>query len=250
MNKKAFTLVELIVVITILAILATVAFVSLGGQTDNAKNTIKKDNLAKLTTSIENARVNTVMLSAFVDPNGWTASRLDSSAQIWGTWVTAWVDYDAWDINIMVLDMKADDFKDWLNNYKYWYTLKRGGKYELAATLKEWDLQRAYVIGIYEPRQGLSLSGSFDSSHKYFTLDKTTDIKKLYKWDYVKDSSWNIAKIVGMSKNYMTIYLSNTSLSGNTLSLASNSEVSGLIKSPVTWNPVNDASEDIPYNIN
>jgi prepilin-type N-terminal cleavage/methylation domain-containing protein len=68
-TKKAFTLVELIVVITILAILATVAFVSLGGQTDNAKNTIKKDNLAKLTTSIENARVNTVMLSAFVDPN-------------------------------------------------------------------------------------------------------------------------------------------------------------------------------------
>jgi prepilin-type N-terminal cleavage/methylation domain-containing protein len=41
-TRKAFTLVELIVVITILTILATVAFISLGGQTNNAKNTIKK----------------------------------------------------------------------------------------------------------------------------------------------------------------------------------------------------------------
>jgi len=250
MNKKAFTLVELIVVITILAILATVAFVSLWGQTDNAKNTIKKDNLAKLTTSIENARINTVMLSAFVNPSGWTASRLDPTAQIWGTWVLAWVDYDAWDINIMVLDMKSDDFKDWLNNFKYWYTLKRWGKYELAATLKEWDLQRAYVIGIYEPRDWLSLSGSFDSTHKYFTLGKFIDIKKLYKWDYVKDNWWNVARVIGMSKNYMTIYLSNTSLSWNTISLATSPEVAWLIKSPVTWNPVTNSSEDIPYNLN
>jgi len=249
MNKKAFTLVELIVVITILAILATVAFVSLGGQTNNAKNTIKKDNLAKLTTSIENARINTVMLSAFVNPNWGTWSRLDSTAQVWWTWVLAWVDYDAWDINIMVLDMKAADFKDGTNNYKYWYTLKKWWKYELAATLKNWDLQRAYVIWIYEPRQALSLSWTFDSSNKYFTLSKTNDIKKFYKWDYVVDSSWNKAKIIWESKNYMTIYLSNTSLTWNIISLANTPEVAGLIKSPITWNPVTNSSEDIPYKL-
>jgi prepilin-type N-terminal cleavage/methylation domain-containing protein len=65
-TKKAFTLVELIVVITILAILATVAFVSLGGQTDNARNTVKKDKLGKLATSVENARTNGLSLSAFL----------------------------------------------------------------------------------------------------------------------------------------------------------------------------------------
>ena len=249
MNKKAFTLVELIVVITILAILATVAFVSLWGQTDNAKNTIKKDNLAKLTTSIENARINTVMLSAFVDPNWWTGSRLDSTAQIWGTWVTAWVDYDAWDINVMTLDMKAADFRDETHNYKYWYTIKKWWKYELAATLKQWDLQRAYVIWIYQPRQNLSLSWSFTLWNKWFILSKTKDIKKLYKWDYVKDSAWNVAKIIAMSPNYMTIYLSNNSLSWNTIFLNNTPEVEGLIKSPVTWNPVTNNSEDIPYKL-
>ena len=249
MNEKAFTLVELIVVITILAILATVAFVSLGGQTDNAKNTIKKDNLAKLTTSIENARINTVMLSAFVDPNWGTWSRLDTTANVWWTGVLAWIDYDAWDINVMTLEMKAADFKDGTNNYKYWYTFKKWWKYELAATLKEGDLKRAYVIGIYEPRQALSLSWTFYSSHKYFTLSKSNDIKKFYKWDYVVDNNGNIAKIIWESKNYMTIYLSNTSLTWNTISLASSPEVAGLIKSPVTLNPVTDSSEDIPYDL-
>jgi len=248
-NTKAFTLVELIVVITILAILATVAFVSLGGQTDNAKNTIKKDNLSKLTTAIENARINTVMLSAFVDPNSDTWSRLDSNSKIAGTWLLIGKDYDAWDINIMVLDMKAADFRDGNHNYKYGYTLKKWGKYELAATLKDWDLQRAYVIWIYEPRSSLSLSWSFDSSHKYFTLANAKDIKKFYKWDYVIDNAWNIAKVIWESKNYMTIYLSNTSLTWDTISLANTPEVAGLIKSPVTGNPVTNSSEDIPYNL-
>ncbi len=249
MNKKAFTLVELIVVITILAILATVAFVSLWGQTDNARNTIKKDNLAKLTTSIENARINTVMLSSFIDPTWWTWSRLDSTAQIWWTWVTAWVDYDAWDVNIRILDMKAADFKDWNHNYKYWYTFKKWWKYELAATIKQWDFQKAYVIWIYQPRLNLSLSGSFSSGNKSFVLDKTKDIKKLYKWDYIKDSSWNIAKIIWFSNNYMILYLSNNSLSWNTISLANTPEVAGLIKSTVTWNPVTNNSENIPYSL-
>ncbi len=248
MNNRAFTLVELIVVITILAILATVAFVSLGGQTDNARNTIKKDNLAKLTTSIENARINTVMLSAFVDPTWWTGSRLLSWTQIAWTWIVVWKDYDAWNINVMVLEMKASDFKDWTNNYKYWYTLKKGGKYELAATLKEWDLQKAYVIWIYEPRQSLSLSWSFDSNHKYFTLKNSNNIKKFYKWDYVKDNNWNITKVVGESKNYMTIYLENWNLNWNTISLNS-SEVSWLIKSAINNSPVTNNSQNIPYVI-
>ncbi len=249
MKNKAFTLVELIVVITILAIIATIAFVSLGGQTDNARNTIKKDKLSKLSSAIENARINTIMLSSFIDNNGGTGSRLDSTAQIWWTWIIAWKDYDAGDINIMVLEMKKQDFKDGNNDYKYGYTLKLWWKYELAATLKQWNLQVAYVLGIYKPRLNLSLSGTFNNNHKNFYLSKSTDIKKFYKWDYVIDNFWNIAKIIWESRNYRTIYLSNNSLTWDTISLATYPEVMWLIKSPITWKPIINFSENIPYKI-
>jgi len=76
-TKKAFTLVELIVVITILAILATIAFISLGGQTDKARNTVKKDAVAKLATSIDNGVVNGLSLSSFIGDT--TSSMIDAS---------------------------------------------------------------------------------------------------------------------------------------------------------------------------
>jgi len=41
MNKKAFTLVELIVVITILAVLATVAFISLQGYSQSSRDAVR-----------------------------------------------------------------------------------------------------------------------------------------------------------------------------------------------------------------
>lgn len=53
-KKKAFTLVELIVVITILAILGTVSFVSVQGYSQAARNSLRLDNVSKIATVIEN----------------------------------------------------------------------------------------------------------------------------------------------------------------------------------------------------
>lgn len=47
-NKKGFTLVELLVVITILAIISVVAYTSFGGATDKAKNSTKLQQLASI----------------------------------------------------------------------------------------------------------------------------------------------------------------------------------------------------------
>jgi len=47
-QNKAFTLVELLVVITILAIMSVVAYQSFGGATDKAHNTTKKSNVTLL----------------------------------------------------------------------------------------------------------------------------------------------------------------------------------------------------------
>lgn len=47
-NRKGFTLVELLVVITILAIISVVAYTSFGGATDKAKNSTKLQQLASI----------------------------------------------------------------------------------------------------------------------------------------------------------------------------------------------------------
>lgn len=52
-TKKAFTLVELIVVITILAILGTIAFISLQGYSQDAKNAKVATDLKTLASAIE-----------------------------------------------------------------------------------------------------------------------------------------------------------------------------------------------------
>ena len=71
-NKKAFTLVELIIVITILSIIATIAFISFGWQTAKAYNT-------KVTSDISNitAKVNILTLNSG-----------KSSTTFQGTWIT------------------------------------------------------------------------------------------------------------------------------------------------------------------
>ncbi|QFR39517.1 prepilin-type N-terminal cleavage/methylation domain-containing protein [Candidatus Gracilibacteria bacterium 28_42_T64] len=52
-NKSAFTLVELIVVITILAILGTIAFISLQGYSRNARDSNRISDASSITTSLE-----------------------------------------------------------------------------------------------------------------------------------------------------------------------------------------------------
>lgn len=47
-NHSAFTLVELIVVVTILVILGTIAFISLGGYAASARDSARVENLANL----------------------------------------------------------------------------------------------------------------------------------------------------------------------------------------------------------
>jgi prepilin-type N-terminal cleavage/methylation domain-containing protein len=51
-TKKAFTLVELIVVITILAILGTIAFISLQGYSADARNTKRANDVSSIAQKI------------------------------------------------------------------------------------------------------------------------------------------------------------------------------------------------------
>jgi len=240
--------VELIVVITILAILATVAFVSLGGQTDNARNTVKKDKLGKLATSIENARTNGLSLSAFA--SGVTANQI--SGTIAGTWVIVGKDYNAGDINLTALDVKAEDFTDGeTNSFKYGYTTKASGKYELAATIKEGDLQKAYVVGTFQPRgtDTITGTGTVKNGKTYIALHNATDIKKLGYGDYIKNASNVEWTIIAVSPDYMTLTV-NADLGNGALTIGlASADEPGLILSTDGTNAVQNDTEYVPYTL-
>jgi prepilin-type N-terminal cleavage/methylation domain-containing protein len=64
--QKAFTLVELIVVITILAILGTIAFLSLQGYSADARNSKRSSDLNNIESAMTTAHTKGTSLMSFV----------------------------------------------------------------------------------------------------------------------------------------------------------------------------------------
>lgn len=56
MNKKGFSLIELLVVIVLIAIISIVAFVNFGNQAPKGRNSVRLNDLSTITTAIELAR--------------------------------------------------------------------------------------------------------------------------------------------------------------------------------------------------
>ena len=246
-SKKAFTLVELIVVITILAILWTVAFVSLQEYATYARNAVRLDGISKVATVVQ------VKTQAWI----WVMSFVGSGnevplAQIW--WTTAIVgnDYKAWDINTTALEIKGEDFSDPVNDnlFLIWATTKKWVQYEVASSVEDSWSDRAIVNGNYEPRASETLVWTGILLENTFTLSDARDINKLFKWDTI---SWTgmptDTTVQSISNDGLTITLSNNfSADSNAIQLAS-SETSGMIVSVDGVTPVTAETPNIPYNI-
>ena len=246
-NKKWFTLVELIVVITILAILGTVAFISLQSYAGIARNALRLDWISKISTIVETKKQAWISMLAFAN-----SGQEVPNAQIWWTWTILWWDYQAGTINASVLEIKSKNFIDPTSGelFRIWVTTKKWGQYEVATAIEDWWNARSKISGNYEKREIETLNWSGLLGEKTFTLSNTVNINKLLEWDTI---SWpGIAigtKVVRLSSNWLTIFL-DTFLTADTNSIELGSEeVDGLI----TWTdwaiPVTDNSSTIPYNI-
>ncbi len=114
--QKGFTLVELIVVITILAILGTIAFISLQGYSQDAKNSKVTSDLRTLATAVETGISDgSISLGSLVTNSGTTNKVADTNVFYSGSTVQKTLadadTYDVGDINFAGLKQNGDNFK-------------------------------------------------------------------------------------------------------------------------------------------
>lgn len=150
-TKSGFTLVELIVVITILAILGTIAFISLGSYTADARNAKRLDGVSKLAEAVNNDQLSGISLLAYVTED--TANNA-VAVSVAGTGTTVGIDYQAGDINATALKVNAEQYKDPSQDelYRIGVTTKKGGAFEFAAKLEDGGARTALVKGTFTPR--------------------------------------------------------------------------------------------------
>ena len=130
-NKSAFTLVELIVVITILAILGTIAFISLQWYSKSARDSKRTSDISNIKTSLELFSLAT-----------WKYPLPDNSYDVTYSWsVVVWKQWTVWDNVVTNLSRNLSEKPtDPLIQTEYIYsTLENGKEYEILS-LYEWDL--------------------------------------------------------------------------------------------------------------
>jgi len=246
-TKSAFTLVELIVVITILAILGTIAFISLQGYSADARNSKRTSDLnnikEKFVVSVAEGRIKTMDL---VDGVTSTIPSVELAGVLSGV---AASDYSAGDVNYQLLGIKESDFDDDGKAYVAGATKLAGGAYELAATMESDAGKIAKVTGTYAPRTSASTDWGFDTAGLVFTISDSADLNLLKVNDTVEDSAGNTAKVIEISKDYKTITVDGAGLLNTSVTLAlAEDEEDSLIGSEGDLNtPVVNDGAALPY---
>ena len=246
-TKQAFTLVELIVVITILAILGTIAFISLQGYSADARNSKRVNDLGNLADSVNIKSTQGTSLLSFITDD----ATVDVTwVQVAGTGVTA-TEYNAGKPNYIALGVKSEDFKDPNGDeYRIAATTKKDGQFEFAASMENGAGEStAKIVGNYNARdttaayQATILSWTGTSTIK---IDET-HIGRIMRGDTVNDGTLDLL-VTKVSTNGATIDLNGTTNAAATTLTLSSAESDGLIGSAAAAaTPVTNDSTDVPY---
>ena len=131
-QKQAFTLVELIVVITILAILWTIAFISLQWYSKDARDGVRISDVSNMKTALE---------LFHLDAGKYPLS--DDGETVLYSWATVWTQWEFWDTVISSLSRSLDHAPtDPLSDKKYVYSVSwNKNQFEILNLIEwEWDI--------------------------------------------------------------------------------------------------------------
>ena len=214
-TKSAFTLVELIVVITILAILGTIAFISLQGYSADARNSKRTSDLGNIQSAVSLKQVEWVPLMSFIDPS----TQAMTNIALWGVALanaaTAYpTQYAWWKPAYTVLNVVEKDFRDPQDkDYSMAATTKAGWAFQISATVEVDNVKTALINGNFNSRLNSVTAGGTGSiiinDADTFTLGDTY-ANMLKPNDVITFSSgWNLvgAVIKKVSRDWVTVTL-------------------------------------------
>jgi len=165
-QKQAFTLVELIVVITILAILSTIAFISLQWYSEDARDSTRISDINNIKISLELFSLAT-----------WKYPLPDNSQDVTYSWSTLWNQWTIWNQVITNLSRNLSKIPtDPLYGTEYVYsTLENKKEYELMS-LYEWS--------------NVSSNGLLNTT--YAATNTTVRMDGTYNWLFIKTANYII----------------------------------------------------------
>ena len=231
-TNKAFTLVELIVVITILAILGTIAFISLQGYSADARNSKRTSDLGNIQSAMSLKSVEGVPLMSFI-----ATTSNDGTVDLAGrTGISAGTTYNAGTPSYTVLNVNEKDFKDPNDKeYRIGATTYKAGSFQLTATMEIDGVDTAQVNGTYVARGSGSVSATGVDGDTMTLADAAANTFK--KGDIVSFSSGGTGtgEIQKVSRDGVTLTLNSGAATGELVALNAN-EADGLIFDEETTN--------------
>lgn len=209
-NKQAFTLVELIVVITIIAILWTIAFISLHWYSKSSRDSVRISDVSSMKTSLELFQL-----------NSWKYPLPDNGAEVSYSWDLLWTQWYFWENVVSQLSRNFNKIpKDPLTDREYIYSVSNNkNEYEILALL-EWEV-------------------ALNSTQKAnaATLEVIPRIDWQYNWVFVKTPSYIVPtpSIINAEVSWANLILDNTNIKSQIISWWDNIPNYGNINYS-TWN--------------
>jgi len=180
--KKAFTLVELIVVITILAILWTIAFISLQWYSRDARDSTRTADISNIKTSLELFSLQT-----------WKYPTPDNFSTITYSWTAedVWYQWTLWQQVTTNLKQLDEIPLDPLMNTEYIYSVTNSYKEYEVLSLYEWSVAYNQSPHSISPK-GREVAAIFPQTYAAWTLNLTPKVAWTYNGVFVKTKSYII----------------------------------------------------------
>ena len=199
-KKQAFTLVELIVVITILAILWTIAFISLQWYSASSRDSVRLSDMSNIKTSLELYQV-----------TAWKYVETTDSTEITFSWTTAWNQGIFWETSFKSVDKLDKIPKDPLTWKEYTYSLTSNKQEYQIAGIFEWSENASLLNNTYAAEKTATLRITWNYNGQILKVPKNT-VTYILAVPSLITSTWGILEDIIQNKKLLFNWFKNLPL--------------------------------------